>query len=446
MQVPIQYVTTSDGVSIAYYAMGGGPGIPVVWIELPSQLQLEQKLFPAQARIYRALSRLGTLVRYDHRGFGLSDRTITDFPLDDMAKDLEAVIDKLALGPLVLLGAGGFTGLVAIAYAASHPKQVAKLVVNGRARVPPAFHERYQSLMTPGSDWRFVSEAISRLGLGWDEETSRPVAAWYRESCSHETFEKFWRDIKDWDVRRYLSRVDATTLIVAIPKEDLGTIEEAREMTSLIPHAQMVVAEGDTYDERLGSYQAAVAEFIYGPDIALPNRRVPPGPGTAIILFADIVDSTALTERLGDADFRAKARELDSTLCKVIRGHGGSCIDAKTLGDGVLATFTGAANAIEAALACGRAGDEVGLPLHLGLHAGDVIREADNVYGGAVNIAARVAAASAAGETLVSATVRELARTSARVAFEDRGEQALKGVGDPVRVWAVVNEASSRSS
>jgi class 3 adenylate cyclase len=66
-----------------------------------------------------------------------------------------------------------------------------------------------------------------------------------------------------------------------------------------------------------------------------------------------------------------------------------------------------------------------------------VIREANNVYGGAVNIASRVAGEAGAGETLVSATVRDLARTSAGVAFEDRGERALKGVGEPVRVWAV---------
>jgi class 3 adenylate cyclase len=76
------------------------------------------------------------------------------------------------------------------------------------------------------------------------------------------------------------------------------------------------------------------------------------------------------------------------------------------------------------------------------LHAGDVIREKDpdgrdNVYGGAVNIASRIAGLSAAGEVLVSETVRSLARTSAGVGFEDRGEQALKGVGEKVRVWAV---------
>jgi class 3 adenylate cyclase len=80
---------------------------------------------------------------------------------------------------------------------------------------------------------------------------------------------------------------------------------------------------------------------------------------------------------------------------------------------------------------------DVALLLHIGIHAGDVIREANNVYGGAVNIASRVASEAAAGETLVSATVRDLARTSAGVSFEDRGERELKGVGEPVRVFAV---------
>src|SRR5438105_10251393 len=87
--------------------------------------------------------------------------------------------------------------------------------------------------------------------------------------------------------------------------------------------------------------------------------------GTAVILFADIADSTGLTERLGDAAFRAKARDLDAALRTLIREHAGTPIEGKLLGDGVLAVFSSARQAIEAALACGRAGDEGGLPLHL---------------------------------------------------------------------------------
>jgi adenylate cyclase len=59
------------------------------------------------------------------------------------------------------------------------------------------------------------------------------------------------------------------------------------------------------------------------------------------------------------------------------------------------------------------------------------------VFGGAVNVAARISGLSAPGEVLVSQTVRDLARTSAGVRFDDRGEQELKGVGERVRVWAV---------
>jgi len=159
--------------------------------------------------------------------------------------------------------------------------------------------------------------------------------------------------------------------------------------------------------------------------------------GTAVILFADIVDSTALTERMGDAAFRERARALDASLRSIISEAGGTTIDAKTLGDGVLATFPAASQAIDAALRCGAAGDAQGLPLHLGLHAGDVIREANNVFGGAVNIASRISALSAPGEVLVSRTVADLARTSAGVTFEDRGEHALKGVAEAVRLYAV---------
>ena len=112
-------------------------------------------------------------------------------------------------------------------------------------------------------------------------------------------------------------------------------------------------------------------------------------------------------------------------------------MEGPTLGDGVLAVFTSAREAIEAALLCGEQGRHAGLPLHLGIHAGDVIREEGNVYGGAVNIASRISGLSAPGEVLVSETVRSLARTSAGVTFEDLGEQSLKGVGEAVRVWAV---------
>jgi class 3 adenylate cyclase len=189
-------------------------------------------------------------------------------------------------------------------------------------------------------------------------------------------------------------------------------------------------------DDLFGS-QRVIREFF-----ALPPQRGDAAStelpsGTAIILFADIADSTALTERLGDAAFRAAARALDQRLRASMREADGTAVDGKVLGDGVMGVFTSAARAIEAARACVVASAEVELPLHIGIHAGDVIREEGNVFGGSVNIASRICGMCEPGEILVSATVRDLARTSAGVAFEDRGEHTLKGIDDAVRVFAV---------
>ena len=75
--------------------------------------------------------------------------------------------------------------------------------------------------------------------------------------------------------------------------------------------------------------------------------------------------------------------------------------------------------------------------LNLGIHASDVVREGNNVHGGAVQLASRVQSALAPGEIFVSATVRDLARTSAGVEFEDRGEHELKGIAEPQRLFPV---------
>ena len=107
------------------------------------------------------------------------------------------------------------------------------------------------------------------------------------------------------------------------------------------------------------------------------------------------------------------------------------------LGDGVMAVFTSARQAIDAAQRCRDLGGDAGLPLHLGIHAGDVVHEGNNVHGGAVQMAARVQSAAAPGEILVSATVRDLARTSAGVTFEDRGQHELKGIAESQRLFAV---------
>ncbi len=433
MEPRIQYAKTADGLSIAYCAIGSGPALVIARLPF-SHLELEWQ-DPATRNVFDAVSRVATLVRYDHRGFGLSQRDVDDFSVERMVKDLEAVIERLGIEQFALIGDGS-SSPIAIHYAAHHAERVRRLVLQpGIVRIAGAAWDQWMKLVAIGeTDWEFSSEAMLRSVFGWeDDEESRRGAALLREAISPTVLRNFMTWIRRWDVSDDVPNVTMPTLLLEWPNATYNTREAALSLAAALPDAQLVLLHGSTQADRGTESFAAIAAFL-----GAPTAREATPSGTAIILFADIADSTALTERLGDAAFRAKARDLDGALRAIIREHAGTPVEGKLLGDGVLAVFTSARQAIEAALACGSAGNEAGLSLHLGLHAGDVIREEDNVYGGAVNIAARISAAASPGEVLASDVVRSLARTSAGVSFEDRGEQALKGVGEPVRVWAVV--------
>src|SRR5439155_14936071 len=265
---------------------------------------------------------------------------------------------------------------------------------------------------------------------GSGREESRDWGAYIRSCIGPEAFAPTYLDfVATWDASDLAPMIGAPTLIVKHQGVQVVTMEMAKDLATLIPDAQLAMVQG-TWADNPEVFARRMTAFVNSGVGDAPPTPELSASGLTAILFADIADSTALTERLGDAAFRTKARDLDAALRAVIRAHAGMPIEGKLLGDGVLAVFTSARQAIDAALACARSGDAAALPLHLGLHAGDVIREDNNVYGGAVNIASRVSALSAPGEVPGPDTVRSRALTSAGVQFEDRGEQTLKGVAE----------------
>ena len=103
MDPQIQYVKTSDGVSIAYYAIGSGP--PLIWMSPGSFTNIEDEWdILAQQQMLRATAGLFTCIRYDLRGCGLSDRDVADLSLQGMTRDLEAVVDRAAPGTCAIVG------------------------------------------------------------------------------------------------------------------------------------------------------------------------------------------------------------------------------------------------------------------------------------------------------------------------------------------------------
>jgi len=432
MEPHIRYARTSDDVNIAYSVMGEGQPFvyaSTVFEDLHWYIHNE----PTRQEVDRLVAAGWRIVRYDVRGMGSSDRDVTDFSLGARVKDLEAVVAHAELDRFVLCGFG-HGGPVAISYAVHCPERVSHLVLVNAYAVGPNFYRTNpvgQALAgmreMAEEQWEFFTLTIATATLGFaDAARARQTAELYRSAVSAKTYLAFSHAAEQIDVLHLLPEVRVPTLVL-LDKAGFVTEDVSRALAAGIPGARSVGT--NDYPEEMHS-------FVHGGSLAATGPSTA-APGTAIILFADIVDSTALTERLGDDAFRQKARVLDEAMRSAIRDHGGSPVEGKTLGDGVLAVFTSAKQAIACALDCHNAASEGDLSLHAGIHAGDVIREADNVYGGAVNIAARISALSAPGEVLVSDTVRSLARTSAGVSFQDRGEHALKGVAEPQRVFAV---------
>jgi class 3 adenylate cyclase len=431
MDYRVQYAKTTDGVNIAYGEAGTGETIIVI---APAGfchvVEITATMFPS---VLAPLAEVFHTIWFDGRGSGLSDRDVDDFSLEALTLDLEAVVARTQVDSFAI---AAWTNVVpvAIKYAVAHPERVSHLIlVDGWAkgtdwRDTPAAKA---SAALRELDWSLYTETFGQVLWSYtDSAFGRRFAELMRASTQPEAHKALWKAAENYDVSELVPQVSVPTLWIHSKNNRLYPAAAGRRVAADIPGTNLALIEDDaTYVLVPGLIKTFLSE----------GRMVAPGifSGTAIILFADIVDSTALTERLGDAAFREKARDLDAAMRAAIGGAGGTAIEGKLLGDGILAVFTSSRDAIATAFRCRDASRVAGLELHLGLHAGDVIREENNVYGGAVNIAARISALSAPGEVLVSDTVRSLARTSARVEFVDRGEQALKGIEEPVRVWAV---------
>ncbi|MDZ4278848.1 MAG: adenylate/guanylate cyclase domain-containing protein [Dehalococcoidia bacterium] len=442
-----RYCTTSDGVRIAYCVEGAGETSILALQAVYEAFSLDH-LMPVYKQFYRDLGANRRVVRFDRRGSGLSEG---ESLFGGGTQDIHAVARAVGAEKYVVW-ASTTSGPAALRFVTRNPSMVSHLVLYGTyARLADALPATLLSGLDDlaRADWQTANRTIADLnGRREFPEEAGQLGEWFARSTTPERFLQRGAadDEQVSEVSAILSRIQTPTLVLHRIADPSIPFAAGQKLAAGIPGARLVTLEGTGHLFCLGDYDPilkAVDSFLddgQGRDSPGVDRSVDTtasSSGTAIILFADIADSTALTERLGDAAFREKARALDEALRQAITSNGGTAIEGKLLGDGVLATFGAAREAIACAGACHEASSPAGLPLHVGIHAGDVIREEGNVYGGAVNIAARVAELSAPEEVLVSQTVRDLARTSAGVSFEDRGERELKGVGEPVRVYAV---------
>jgi class 3 adenylate cyclase len=442
----IQYAKTADGVSIAFSTLG--EGTPLVYMSsMPlAYMQMEWQ-FSDWRRWHDRLASKRMVVHYDSRGWGLSGRDVADYSLDAHLLDLEAVVERLGLERFALLGQLNL-GPVAIAYAARHPERVSHLLLwCSWARASDFYKSPRLGALREllRSDWELYTETMGHLLFGFsDGEPAHQAAVRYRENVTPEVFRIAVDALRRFDVAGLLPQVKSPTLVLHRRQAQLLDVNVARELAAQIPNARLVLLEGSVLWPSSGDVEAevqAIDEFLGEGEepAAAPAEAAAPG-GFRTILFTDVEGSTALTQRLGDAKSREVLRESERIVREALRAHGGS--EVKTMGDGFMASFSSATRALECGIAMQRAfaehNESAGEPIRvrIGLNAGEPIAEAEDLFGTAVNLAARIAAQAEGGEIMASDVVRQLVAGKGFL-FSDRGDVALRGFEDPVRLYEV---------
>jgi len=458
MEPRIQYAQTKDGVSIAYWKMGSGPPTihlpPMIWGHL--QLELAH---PEWRTWHDALAERLTVVRFDVPGTGLSDRDVADFSLSRLAEYVDAVADHLQLDRFALL-APIDTGPLGITYAVERSERVSHLVL----------YCTYAATSTTGKgsgsfkgarrlleeNWEIYARTSTSVAFGWTSQEAAWWADFMQESVTHENYLQFFNSRRDWDATALLAKVTVPTQVVQRRQVEVPNVAVARELAAKIPNAQLAVVEGRVTTPFTGDMQSLAATHC---DFITQGAAEPSDDPSATlspfrtVLFTDVEGSTALTQRLGDVKARDLLREHERITREQLRAHGGA--EVKTMGDGFMASFGSATQALECAIALQRAfAGGVGAPLaapgegdapspgaspiriRIGLNAGEPVAEDEDLFGTAVILAARIAAKADGGEIFVSNVIRELV-AGKEFLFSDLGDTELRGFEDPVRLYEV---------
>jgi class 3 adenylate cyclase/pimeloyl-ACP methyl ester carboxylesterase len=437
----VRYVTTADGVHIALSALGEGPSIlempPMPFRHLHRSWQ-----FPEERSWFERLGRGRRLVQYDPRGLGLSQREVADFSGDGLLLDLEAVIDEVGATRIALL-AYMTSGALAIAYAARHPERVSHLILWSAAprlldTVPREFEAMIPLIET---NWELFTEATMRAYRGWADtgDAAHRQALFLRECVNPPIMRALMELARETDVTPLLPSVRCPTLVLHARTVPWVGLDLARKLAAAIPGARLTIVEGAApFGAEMESAARIIDEFLEDTSPASSTSAAEPK-GLAIILFTDLADSTALTARLGDARARDVLRAYERIVRDALHTHRGA--EVKALGDGFMATFSSASRALDCAVAMQRVfatthQAEFPMRVRIGLNAGEPVAEAQDLFGTAVNLAARIAAHATPGQILVSDVVRQLA-AGKTFTFTPQSPTTLRGFEDPVQLHEV---------
>lgn len=256
-QQQIRFCTSADGTRLAVATLGEGAPLIKAATWLTHVEKDPSNLFTRHW--VSELSRGNTLIRYDSRGCGLSERQVERISMEAWIEDLEAVVATLAIDSFPLFGMSQGAA-IAVNYAARHPDRVSHLVLYGACargllkRDPPAkvIDAALAMLKAAELGWGSNSSSfrqvfISQLLHDATAEQQRAVDEAQRLTISGANAVRFLKEVFEIDLRESAPKVRCPTLVFHAKDDPCFPFEEGRLLASLIPNARFIPLESKNH-------------------------------------------------------------------------------------------------------------------------------------------------------------------------------------------------------
>jgi pimeloyl-ACP methyl ester carboxylesterase len=411
LAVPDVHYARSGDVNIAYQVIGGGP-IDLVfvmgWVTHLEYFWAE----PSFARFLTRLASFSRLILIDKRGTGLSDR-VPELPtLEQRIDDLRAVLEDVRSDQAALVGVSEGGPMCAL-FAATYPEKTRALVMIG------TYAKRIWDPEYPWAPTREQREAFyQQIREGW----GGPIGLEDRAPsvCADPAFRAWWstylrmgaspgaalaltRMNAEIDIRDILPSIRVPTLVLHRTHDRCLRVDEGRYVAGRIPGARFVELPGEDHLPFVGDQEPLLTEI---------ERFIIEAP---MLSPFDMVLSTIVHVSIDDAGGASKFLEHAARECDWFRGR-----TIRSSEECFVAAFDGPARAIRCATALAAAAGRFEVTVRVGVHTGECTVKAGKLTGPPVDLAARIACHAAAGEVLVSRTVRDIVG-DAGLPFEDQG-------------------------
>ncbi|WP_171241219.1 adenylate/guanylate cyclase domain-containing protein [Ruegeria sp. HKCCA5491] len=351
MEKPQTKFTSAGNVAVAYQVVGDGPvdlvyasgwlhNIDVVWEH------------PGYNRFLSKLAGRSRLILFDKRGTGISDREVGAPTLEERTDDIRAVLDATGSEKASIFGVSE-GGNMTTMFAASYPERVSNVVLVGsyacRAWKPDwpfgvrrGDFEKFLENMQ--QNWGDTAEFLSeRAPSVWEDPAEQAfMSRLLVQSGSPGTAVNITRLNYELDIRPILSAVHVPALVLHSRGDRTVSLDEAEYIADTLPYGSLKILEREDHLPWVGDVDEVadeIATFVGAPESAEFGDRI-----LATIVMTDIVGSTKAAEEMGDARWRELIDAHDTTAARIIARHGGNLV--KTMGDGVLATFSGPSRAV----------------------------------------------------------------------------------------------------